>query len=268
MRVDDFKAITKNGKSGAAVVPGNSESSVLIKRVTHPDDAKAMPPKHRLSDAQINDLKQWIDDGAAWPALILPPDLSQTLEEGVNPHPELKESHWAWQPLRHAEPPQLPDDSPLHGWARTDVDKFVASKLIEKGLEPVEDAQKEVLLRRVTYDLTGLPPTEDELKAFINDSSPKALETVVNRLLDSKAFGERWGRHWLDVARYGESTGSARNLPYPHAWSTAIMSLTHSIKTNRMTSSFKNKSPGICYQQIRFPRNESNSLRRVSLPSE
>lgn len=219
LRVDDFKAITKQGKTGtAAVVPGDSEKSVLMKRVTHPDDSKTMPPKHRLSDSQIADLKAWIDDGAAWPPLVLPSNLTQTLEPGVIPHPELKENHWSWQPLAKTEVPSLAEGSPLRDWQRSDVDKFIAKKLEEERLSPVGDANKEQLLRRVTLDLTGLPPTIDELKAFLDDNSPRAFETVVDRLLSSQAFGERWGRHWLDVARYGESTGSARNLPYPHAW--------------------------------------------------
>ncbi len=97
-------------------------------------------------------------------------------------------------------------------------DKFIAKGLTEKGLAPVDEASKAVLLRRLTYDLTGLPPSEEDLLAFTLDESEKATESLVDRLLASKAFGERWGRHWLDLARYGESTGSARNLPYPHAW--------------------------------------------------
>ncbi len=103
-----------------------------------------------------------------------------------------------------------------------DVDKFIASKLDENKLRPVDDASKAVLLRRLSYDLTGLPPTQEELLEFLLDESSGAVETVVDRLLSSKAYGERWGRHWLDIARYGESTGSARNLPYPMLGDIAI----------------------------------------------
>ena len=218
LRVDDYKAITNAGRNGQAVLPANSAKSVLIQRVTHPDDSKTMPPDHRLSESQIADLKAWIDDGAAWPPLVIPKGLDQTLEPGAVPNSDLKESHWAWQPLQKVSPPELPAGSYGNTWAKTDVDKFVAAKLEENKLAPVEDASKSVLLRRLTYDLTGLPPTQEEVYSFLLDESPKAFENVVDKLLDSTAFGERWGRHWLDVARYGESTGSARNLPYPHAW--------------------------------------------------
>ncbi len=217
LRVDDYRAITLEGKNGAAVVPGHADKSLLIRRVTHADDAKIMPPDHRLSEQQIADLKKWIDDGAAWPALVVPDGIDQSLDKRVV-HEDLKKNHWAWQPLKRVAVPELDSSHSLAGWPRTDVDKFIASALGEKGLKPVPDASKAVLLRRLTYDLTGLPPTEEDLLAFTLDESDKAIENVVDKLLSSKAFGERWGRHWLDVARYGESTGSARNLPYPHAW--------------------------------------------------
>ncbi len=218
LRVDDFRALTDGGNSGAAIVPGDSANSILIKRVTHSDDGKTMPPERRLSEEQIADLKRWIDDGAAWPPLVVPADVDQTLEAGVELYKSLKENHWAWQPLQKVDVPKPSEDSPLANWPRDDVDQFVLAKLQENDLEPVADASKAVLLRRLTYDLTGLPPTESEILGFLLDDSTTAVETVVDRLLDSPAFGERWGRHWLDVARYSESTGSARNLPYPHAW--------------------------------------------------
>ena len=217
LRVDDFRAITLESKNGAAVVPGNVDKSLLIKRVSHPDDSKIMPPDHRLSEQQIEDLKHWIADGAAWPPVVIPDGVDQSLDRRIV-HEELKAKHWAWQPLQPTKAPELASDHPLANWARNDVDRFIASRLHEQGLQPVSDASKPALLRRLTFDLTGLPPTSDELLAFSLDESDSAVETVVDRLLASKAYGERWGRHWLDVARYGESTGSARNLPYPHAW--------------------------------------------------
>jgi hypothetical protein len=200
-RVDDYKAITNEGKSGRAVVPGDSSKSVLLQRVTHPDDSKTMPPDHRLSESQIADLKSWIDDGAAWPPLVIPQGLDQTLEPGVVPNPELKDKHWAWQPLPKVVVPELPTGSNGHAWAKSDVDNFIAAKLEENKITPVDDASKSVLIRRITYDLTGLPPTQEEVYSFLLDESPKAFENVVDRLLESTAFGERWGRHWLDVAR-------------------------------------------------------------------
>ncbi|HTN02883.1 MAG TPA: DUF1549 and DUF1553 domain-containing protein, partial [Planctomycetaceae bacterium] len=127
---------------------------------------------------------------------------------------KLRKEHWAFQPLTQAAVPPVADTA----WPRDDIDRFVLARLEQEKLSPVADADKAALLRRVTADLTGLLPTPAEVDAFVADDSPQAFETVVDRLLASPAFGERWGRHWLDVARFGESTGSARNLPYPHAW--------------------------------------------------
>ena len=116
---------------------------------------------------------------------------------------KLRKEHWAWQPLHEVRRPTVNDAS----WPRADIDRFLLAELEAKGLKPVGDADKLTLIRRVTFDLTGLPPTPEEIDAFLNDDSADAFEKVVDRLLASPAFGERWGRHWLDVARYGESTG-------------------------------------------------------------
>ena len=217
LRVDDHRSLLEGGNTGAAIVPGRIDQSVLIQRVTHTDDKKAMPPDGRLTDAQVNDLKQWIQDGAAWPPLVVPGDVDQTLD-GEKVHADLLASHWAWQPLASTTVPKLGDTDGLVTWPRTDIDQFIAAKWQEAGVTPVRDAQRVELLRRIYYDLTGLPPTEEELVTYLLDDSQDAYEKVVDRLLQSDGFAERWGRHWLDVARYGESTGSARNLPYPHAW--------------------------------------------------
>lgn len=218
LRVDDYRALTGEGRGGRAVVPGDSANSLLVQRITESDDKRIMPPDHRLSDEQIESIKIWIDRGAAWPPLVIPEGVDQTLEAGKLPNEDLKEQHWAWQPLTTPEAPESGYKAFGGDWSKTEVDAFVAAKLEEKNLQPVGDASRRTLLRRLTFDLTGLPPTEEEMLAYLLDDSPNATEIVVDRLLASKAFGERWGRHWLDVARYGESTGSARNLPYPHAW--------------------------------------------------
>jgi hypothetical protein len=151
-----------------------------------------------------------VKDGAAWPKVRLPASIAK-----INPaYARLRKEHWAWQPLHQVKLPVVRDSS----WPRSDIDRFILGKLEEKGLKPVKNANRVDLIRRVTFDLTGLPPTQGQIDAFLQDQTPAAFEKVVDRLLASPAFGERWGRHWLDVARYGESTGSARNLPYPHAW--------------------------------------------------
>ena len=127
---------------------------------------------------------------------------------------KLRKEHWAWQPLKDDAAPERA----RRLLAAHDIDRFVLAKLEDEGLKPVRDADKLTLIRRVTFDLTGLPPTPEEIDAFLARRSSDAFEKVVDRLLASPAFGERWGRHWLDVARYGESTGSSRNVPLPHAW--------------------------------------------------
>ena len=225
LRVDDRNGLTVGGNRGAAIVPGDPEKSLLIKAVRQTDKLK-MPPMKQLSEQQIADLTTWIQDGAVWPKVEF------TLPKG-DPSPEyarLRKKHWAWQPLRDVKAPVVR----AADWARDDIDRFIQASLEGKELSPVSDADKVTLIRRVTFDLTGLPPTLEEIAAFVKDvghvsnvpdehvenvlHETKAIEKVVDRLLASAAFGERWGRHWLDVARYGESTGSARNLPYPHAW--------------------------------------------------
>jgi cytochrome c553 len=209
LRVDDRNGLIAGGDRGPAVVPGHPEKSLLLKAVQQKADVK-MPPKKKLSDEQIADLAKWIKDGAAWPKPKVPSSLGQYEER----YAKLRKEHWAWQPLRIADVPSVQDPA----WPRSDVDRFLLAALEAKKLRPVGDADRVTLLRRVTFDLTGLPPTPDEMNAFLTDTSPEALAKAVDRLLQSPAFGEHWGRHWLDVARYGESTGSARNLPYPHAW--------------------------------------------------
>ena len=211
LRVDDRNGLLTGGNKGPAVVPGEPGKSLLVARVTQKDEKKRMPleGKH-LTDEQVDVLRQWIADGAAWPAVRVPASLGKPKPE----YEKLKKEHWAWQPLTKPTVPAVNDAA----WAKDDVDRFLLAKLEAKGLKPVADADKVTLLRRVTFDLTGLPPTPAEIDAFVTDDSPKAFEKVVDRLLASGAFGERWGRHWLDVARFGESTGPSRNIPYPHAW--------------------------------------------------
>jgi hypothetical protein len=209
LRVDDHKGILQGGNNGPGVVPGDPKASKIIAAVRHEGKTK-MPPDEKLTDEEIADLEKWIVEGAAWPTLEIPANLLKPDEY----YESMRKEHWAWQPLRDAATPQPAEAT----WSRDDVDRFILAKLEEKGLKPSGDADKLTLIRRVKFDLTGLPPTVEEIDAFLADNSTKALESLVDRLLASKAFGERWGRHWLDVARYGESTGSARNLPYPHAW--------------------------------------------------
>ena len=208
LRVDDRNGLLEGGGRGPSIQPGKPEESLLIKAVRH--QGPSMPPKKQLTDEQISDLEKWILDGAAWPSVEVPDDLTK-------PNPEydkLKKEHWSWQPMKETVPPQVANES----FVFNNIDRFILAKLDEAGLQPVEDADKLALIRRVTFDLTGLPPTPEEVAKFVEDPTPNAFERVVDRLLKSPGFGERWARHWLDVSRYGESTDSARNIPFPHAW--------------------------------------------------
>jgi hypothetical protein len=210
LRVDDRNGLLQGGNRGLAVVPGDPDNSILIQAVLQTEDDLKMPPKKRLSAEEVAVLTKWVKDGAAWTEVD-----AAAVSDNHNPRYEkLKKDHWAWQPLKETKAPAVRDTL----WSRSAIDRFVLAKLENAGLKPNHDADKLDLIRRVTFDLTGLPPTLNEIDAFLADSSSEAFELKVDHLLASPAFGEHWGRHWLDVARYGESTGSSRNLPMPHAW--------------------------------------------------
>jgi hypothetical protein len=216
LRVDDRNGLLVGGGRGPAVVPGQPEKSLLMQAVRHTHAKLKMPPEKHLADEEIGDLAKWIRDGAAWPQPRVPASIGRPNAK----YEKLRKEHWAWQPLHGTKAPAVKQSA----WVRDDVDRYLLAGLEAKGLAPVKDADALTLIRRVTFDLTGLPPTPAEAEEFVaalDGAGAKrgaAYEKVVDRLLASPAFGERWGRHWLDVARYGESTGSARNLPYPHAW--------------------------------------------------
>jgi Protein of unknown function (DUF1553)/Protein of unknown function (DUF1549)/Planctomycete cytochrome C len=210
LRVDDRNGLLVGGGRGAAVVPGQPQKSLLVQAVGHTHKTLKMPPKKQLSAEDVADLTLWIKEGAAWPAEKLPASLGKNKAK----YAQLRKDHWAWQPLQHPQPPQVKDTA----WPRGDVDRFVLARLEDRGVRPVKDADRMALIRRVTFDLTGLPPAPEAVEAFVRDSAQDAFEKVVDRLLASSAYGERWGRHWLDLARYAESTGPSRNIPYPHAW--------------------------------------------------
>ncbi len=200
LRFDIRSTVFSDSDSGGVIKKGNSGESLIIQLVTHEDDEKIMPPKgDRLSANEINILRKWIDDGAVWPD-----KLAGTL----------KTDHWSLQPLKK---PAVPKHN-TKGWARNEIDQFVWNRLKAGGLTPNGEADRGVLIRRLTFDLTGLPPTPREVKAFIQDRDPKAYEKVIERLLASKHYGERWGRHWLDVARYTESQGFEYDRVRGNAW--------------------------------------------------
>lgn len=210
LRVDDHNGLLAGGNSGPAIVPGDVHKSELIARV-RAEGKRRMPPEgDALEEEDIQKLAKWIEEGAAWPRL----EIGENLGYQPPVYENLRAEHWAWQPLTNAEVPVAANDD----WSNSDIDRFIFAKLRQLGLKPVADAEKSELIRRITFDLTGLPPTIQEIDDFLADDRQGAFASVVDRLLNSKAFGEHWGRHWLDVARYAESTGPSRNIPYPHAW--------------------------------------------------
>ncbi len=191
------------------IVPGKSAESELIRRVTSTDPAERMPSKGEpLSTREIALLRAWIDAGAVWPETEKP--------LGGEAKRADKTSWWSLQPLAKVEPP-TPSNIPVE-WSSSPIDRFIFAKLAERGLKPNSPADRRSLIRRATYDLTGLPPTPEEVEAFVNDTAPKAYEKLVDRLLASPRYGEQWGRHWLDVARFGESNGFERNVLINNVW--------------------------------------------------
>jgi uncharacterized membrane protein len=214
LRVDTGVDIFKGGNDGPVIVPGHPEKSLLIDRVKSSDTKKRMPQEstESLPPEEIAVLETWIKNGAAWPNETekLPPTPARLAAL----YPKLREHYWSWQPLSDPGVPTVADN----GWAESNIDRLVLATLQKKHLAPVKDADPATLLRRVYYDLTGLPPTPEELREFNKHHSPEDYAKVVDRLLASPQYGERWGRHWLDVARYAESSGPSRNMPYPNAW--------------------------------------------------
>ncbi len=210
LRLDDHNGVLTGGNSGAAVSPGNPGQSLLLRRVSKEAKRRMPAEGNFLTEEEIATLTRWVKEGAVWTPLSIPASLGKVRAN----YDELKKTHWAWQPIADPKPPRVQDQA----WPRHDIDRFLLARLEGRNLRPVVDADKRDLIRRLTFDLTGLPPTPLEIDSFLANKSPDAYEQLVDRLLTSAAFGEQWGRHWLDVARYGESTGPSRNIPYPHAW--------------------------------------------------
>lgn len=211
LRLDVRDGWAKGGESGPAIEPGSLEKSLLIKAVRYTDRDLKMPPKQRLTEEQVAVLEQWVKLGAPDPrtgatVAVAKKQTGMSLEEG--------RKFWSFRPVQKPTPPAVKDSA----WPRGDIDRFILAKLEGKNLHPVADAERATLLRRVYYDLVGLPPTSEQVDAFLADKRADALASVVNELLASRHFGERWGRHWLDVARFAESSGGGRTLLFKDAW--------------------------------------------------
>lgn len=210
LRLDSREAVLRGGSRGAAVVPGDPAASLLLKAVSYSSLELRMPPSGRLSDQEIEHLEAWIRMGAPDPRSAEAPTVLQG--EGADPNDGAQ--FWSFRPVRDAEPPVVKDES----WVRNDIDRFVLARLESKGLAPSGEADRLTLLRRVTFDLTGLPPTPTEIESFLGDSAPGAYKRVVERLLGSPHYGERWGRHWLDLVRWAETNGHEFDNNKLDAW--------------------------------------------------
>ncbi len=212
--VDSRAGLLKGGESGPALVPGNPDKSLFIVAIQHTEKELRMPPDQKLSVAQRADLVAWVKMGAPDPRQSVAATVATASQRPKSTIDiEAGRKFWSLQPLRADKLPQVKNTN----WPRTSIDHFVLAKLEEHALAPNHDADKRTLLRRVTFDLTGLPPTPDELASFLSDASPDAFAVVVDRLLASPRYGERWGRHWLDVVRYADTCGNASDYPVPQA---------------------------------------------------
>ena len=201
LRIDSRETLLAGGESGPAIVPGKPEESLLIKAIRRQADVSAMPPENddALRPDQVADFVAWVKTGAVWPVTSAKFEATK---------------HWSFEPIRDVALPNVQDTA----WVRTSVDPFIRFRQETAGVSPTKTADKLTLIRRATFDLTGLPPTPEEVDAFMQDTSSAAFESVVDRLLKSPAYGERWGRHWLDVVRYADTAGETADYPVPLAW--------------------------------------------------
>lgn len=202
LRLDSRESLMRGGESGAAIVPGKPDKSLLISAIRETDDDLRMPKDDKLTQRQIAEIVRWIEMGAPFPR-----------EAGAASRIR-DPNHWAFQPPAEQPVPTVVNTD----WPQSTLDHFILAKLEAEALSPAEQADKRTLIRRVTFDVIGLPPRPEEIDAFLADASPDAFARVVDRLLSSPQYGERWGRHWLDVARYADSNGFDENVAHGNAW--------------------------------------------------
>lgn len=208
LRLDSREAVLQGGVRGPAAAPGRPDASVLIQAVRH--ESLRMPLGGRISPDEIASLEEWVRRGLPWP------ERSQAATEAdiASLYPSMRREHWAFQPVRRPSPPAVANSA----WSDHPVDRFILAKLEEAGLKPSPPADRAVWIRRLSFALTGLPPTPGEVQAFVGDTTPGARRRAVDRLLDSPHFGERWARHWMDVVRFAETLGNDWNYENNGAW--------------------------------------------------
>lgn len=214
LRLDRRAAVQRGGGSGAVVVPGQPEESSLIRAIGYADNALQMPPEGKLPDEAIAVLTAWVRSGAYWPE-------EAEADEGPTMSPaeqidEFRDSHWAFRPIKPTAPPVSQAE-----WPQQPLDQFILARLEDAGLAPNPAADRRTLIHRAYFTLIGLPPSYEEVEAFVADQAPDAFARLVDRLLDNRHYGERWARHWLDIARYADTTGymgGSRETRYPYAY--------------------------------------------------
>ena len=239
------ETMLRGGETGPAIVPGDPEKSLIIKAVRYTDPDLQMPPKDKkLSDEQIADLvRPGSKSGAPDPRTIKVPPIDQQLGSSSIASRSIKD-HWSFKPIKMPPVPDVKDN----GWGQTPVDAFIFAKLADNGMKPSPLVDKRTLIRRATFDLIGVAPTMKETQDFLDDTSTNAYEKVVDRLLASPQYGERWGRYWLDTARYSDTKGdvkraSRRISAIPMHGPTGTMWCAHSTRTSPITGSSSSKSP-------------------------
>ncbi len=209
LRLDSRQGALQGGDSGPAIVLGEPDESLLIDAVRY--ESFEMPPRGKLSDDQVKELVQWIASGAAWPQDVTKPEEHAAGQFDLE---ERKSQHWAWRPIHRQTPACVEDES----WPRNAIDHFILQRLEAAGLQPAEQADRRTLVRRLYFDLIGLPPSPEQVREFLEDGAEDAYERLVDRLLTSKHFGEKWARHWMDLVRYAETHGHEFDYPIHHAW--------------------------------------------------
>lgn len=212
--VDTKAGLLQGGDSGKAVVPGNLKQSLLLKAIEHDPDFYAMPPDEKLPAQVIQDFKKWIQMGAPDPRKG---GVSKTAQKKGSQRGfdfDKEREFWSFRPLKNPKVPNVQNKN----WSTNEIDRFILKRLETSGLSPVSMADRRTLVRRVYFDLTGLPPSTTQIQQFLNDTSPQAYERLIDRLLKLPQYGETWGRHWLDLARYADSNGLDINLTFYNAW--------------------------------------------------
>ncbi len=220
LRLDTPEGMKKGGESGPVVSPGKPEASRLVEAITYHDDSLQMPPKRKMGDPEIEALTRWVKAGALWPE---PKATRSAADVKAGAVSAKDREFWSFRPVKKVEPPPAKDAA----WSTSPIDRFLLAAMDGKGHAPAPRADKRTLIRRATFDLTGLPPTPEEVEAFLKDESPGAFAKVVDRLLASPRYGERWARPWLDLARYGEDqahTFQARVFPQGYRYRDWVVS--------------------------------------------